>query len=159
VDPDFASTLDPTKSQRIVRGLEVFEGTGLPLSSFYSDQEPPKFEYELFVLTRDRSTLYDRINHRVDQMIEDGLVEEVRALVAAGTTSIMDALQTIGYQEVVQFLNGDLEFNEMTDLIKRNTRRYAKRQLTWFRKYENATWVDRDLGEEKTIVEVLLNSN
>ena len=158
VDPEFARTLDPTKSQRIVRGLEVHAGTGQPLSSFFSDHDPPQHEYELFVLTRDRSILYDRINRRIDQMIDNGLVEEVRGLVAAGATPAMDALQTVGYKEVVRFLNDELEREEMIDLIKRNTRRYAKRQLTWFRRYDQATWIDLDHGEEKMIIEILLNS-
>ena len=158
VDPEFARTLDPTKSQRIVRGLEVYAGTGQPLSSFFSDHDPPQHEYELFVLTRDRSILYDRINRRVDHMIDNGLVEEVRGLVAAGVTPAMDALQTVGYMEVVRFLNDELEREDMIDLIKRNTRRYAKRQLTWFRRYDQATWIDLDRGEEKMIIEILLNS-
>ena len=158
VDPEFARTLDPTKSQRIVRGLEVHAGTGQSLSSFFSDHDPPQHEYELFVLTRNRSILYDRINHRVDQMIDNGLVEEVQSLVAAGASPAMDALQTIGYKEVFRFLNGQLERDEMIELIKRNTRRYAKRQLTWFRKYDQATWIDLDRGEEIKIIEVLLNS-
>ncbi len=158
VDPEFARTLDPTKSQRIVRGLEVHAGTGQPLSSFFSDHDPPQHEYELFVLTRDRSILYDRINRRVDHMIDNGLLEEIRGLVAAGATPAMDALQTVGYKEVVRFLNDELEREEMIDLIKRNTRRYAKRQLTWFRRYDQATWIDLDRGEEKMIIEILLNS-
>ena len=158
VDPEFARTVDPTKSQRIVRALEVHMGTGQPLSSFFSDHDPPQHEYELFVLTRDRSILYDRINRRVDQMIDNGLVEEVRGLLAAGATPAIKALQTIGYKEVVRFLNDELEREDMIDLIKRNTRRYAKRQLTWFRRYDQATWIDLDRGEEKMVIEILLNS-
>ena len=156
VDPSFASTLDPTKSQRIIRGLEVYAGTGQPLSSFFSDHDPPKYEYEIFVLTRDRSTLYDRINQRVDQMIEGGLVDEVKALIAARATPELGMLHTIGYKEVYRFLDGELEIDEMIDLIKRNTRRYAKRQITWFRKYEQATWIDLDRGEEAMIIEQLM---
>lgn len=158
VDPAFAGTLDATKSQRIVRGLEVYTGTGKPLSSFFADAAVPRFEYDLIVLTRERTILYDRINNRVDKMIGLGLVNEVQDLLDRGASPSMSALQTIGYQEVIRFLSGDLEHDEMIKLIKRNTRRYAKRQLTWFRKYEQTSWIDLDRGEEKKIIESLSNS-
>ena len=158
-DPEFARTLDKTKTQRVIRGLEVFEGTGKRLSSFHANQASPRFEFELFVLTRERTTLYERINQRVDQMIDEGLIDEVSGILDRGASKYMAALLSIGYQEVVRFLDGELDRNEMIELIKRNSRRYAKRQLTWFRKYEQATWIDLDREEEKTIIEVLLNSN
>jgi len=158
-DPGFARTLDKTKTQRVIRGLEVFEGTGERLSSFHAKQAPPRFEFELFILTRKRTTLYERINQRVDQMIDEGLIDEVREILQRGTSKNTAALLSIGYQEVVRFLDGELDRDEMIEHIKRNTRRYAKRQLTWFRKYEQATWIDLDREEEKTIIEVFLNSN
>ncbi len=158
VDPVFAGTLDPTKTQRIVRGLEVFSGTGQPLSSYFSGQALPRFDYDIFVLTRDRSSLYNRINQRVDQMIDDGLVDEVRRLIASGASPTLSALQTIGYKEVFRFLDDELSRDELIELIKRNTRRYAKRQLTWFRKYEQVTWIDLDRGEEMQIIESLTSS-
>ncbi|WP_262899681.1 tRNA (adenosine(37)-N6)-dimethylallyltransferase MiaA [Rhodocaloribacter litoris] len=135
VDPGFAATLDPTKTQRLVRGLEVYYATGRPLSSFPTTPPEPGFRYRVVVLCRDRKELYARINARVDAMIEAGLVDEVRALAAQGYDERINALNTIGYREVFAHLRGEIPFGEMVRLIKRNTRRYAKRQMTWFRRY------------------------
>ncbi|GMQ81538.1 MAG: tRNA (adenosine(37)-N6)-dimethylallyltransferase MiaA [Rhodothermia bacterium] len=154
-DPKFASTLDNTKTQRVIRGLEVFEGTGQQLSSFHANQEPPPFEFDLFVLSCKREILYGRIDQRVDQMINEGLIDEVRGILERGTSKNSAALLSIGYQEVTRFVEGELDRDEMIELFKRNTRRYAKRQLTWFRKYEQATWIDLDSGDETKIIESL----
>jgi tRNA dimethylallyltransferase len=133
IDPVFASTLDHTKTQRLVRGLEVYEGTGAPLSSFHAAQLPPRFRYQPVVLLRERSELYDRINIRVDQMLKDGLIYEVRQLLADGFSPDLNPLRTIGYQEPIAFLEDKIDEAEMIRLLKRNSRRYAKRQMTWFR--------------------------
>ena len=134
-DPASAATLDPTKTQRLVRALEVYHGTGFPLSSYHKAQEPPPFTFHAIVLNRDRKTLYRRINQRVDQMLERGLLDEVRGLLERGADPSSNALRTIGYQESIAFLNGEIDYDEMVRLIKRNSRRYAKRQRTWFRRY------------------------
>lgn len=142
VDPAAAATLDPTKTQRLIRALEVYHGTGRPISTFHADQPPPPFSFRTIVLTRPREELYQRIERRVDQMIADGLIDEVRSILDAGFDPSLNALQTIGYQEVIAYLQDQVPFDEMVRLIKRNTRRYAKRQLTWFRRIDGALWVE-----------------
>lgn len=141
VDPTFAKTLDPTKSQRLVRGLEVYHGTGRPLSAYFEEQAPPPYRFRTIVLHRERDILYDRINRRVDVMLEMGLTDEVQHILRAGFSQTLNPLRTIGYQEVIAHLNGAYDYREMVRLLKRNTRRYAKRQLTWFRRFPSFKWV------------------
>ena len=141
VDPAAASTMDATKSQRIVRALEVHHETGLPLSYFHQRHVRPPFQFRVVVLYRERDELYRRIEHRVDEMLEAGLLDEVRRLLDAGVPPDAQAMRTIGYREPMQYLRGEIDFDEMRRLIKRNTRRYAKRQLTWFRGNERNTWL------------------
>ena len=144
VDPDFAGTLDPSKSQRIIRGLEVFYGTNEPLSAHFNTNRKPRFKYSIYILTRDRKKLYADIDQRVRDMVARGLVDEVRRVGESGYGEACNALRTIGYKEVFAHLKGESSVNEMIWLIQRNTRRYAKRQLTWFRKYSHAIWIDMD---------------
>ncbi|GAB5521167.1 MAG: tRNA (adenosine(37)-N6)-dimethylallyltransferase MiaA [Rhodothermales bacterium] len=135
VDPISASTMDPTKTQRLVRALEIYRSTGRTRSAFIAEQEPPRFEYDVHVVTHPRPVLYERINTRVDRMLEAGLLNEVQAILTAGFSPDLNALQTIGYREPIAFLKGELSERDMIELLKRNTRRFAKRQLTWFRKH------------------------
>ncbi|MBO6577354.1 MAG: tRNA (adenosine(37)-N6)-dimethylallyltransferase MiaA [Rhodothermales bacterium] len=144
VDPAFASTLDPTKSQRIVRGLEVYASTGRPLSSFFEDMPPPRFSYGVVVLDRERERLYARIDERVHAMIEAGLIEELHRLMEAGYDPEANPLRTIGYSELVPFVRGERSLDESIALIQRNSRRYAKRQLTWFRGRDDWHWLPLD---------------
>lgn len=157
VDPEYSATLDPTKSQRIIRGLEVYYGTGTPLSEYFSKQLHPRFRYNLVVLNRARENLYDRINRRVIEMVDSGLIDEVSTLLSEGFDESSNALRTIGYQEVFAHLRGELGREEMTCLIQRNTRRYAKRQLTWFRRYPTAIWVDLDRESDAKVLKRLEN--
>ena len=154
VDPASAATMDETKSQRIVRALEIYHGTGTPLSEFHARRTPPAFRYNGVVLTRPRTQLYTRIDTRVDQMIANGLVEEVRSLIEEGADPNWNALQTIGYREVVAYLDGSISHDEMVRLIKRDSRRYAKRQITWFKRYESFTAIPADSRIED-VLEVL----
>ena len=146
LDPVFAKTLDPTKSQRIIRGLEVWYGTGKMLSSFHAKPTVKSDQFQLFVLFRDRQELYARIDSRVDQMIEEGLVEELRGILNTHPDLEDNAFRTIGYQELLPFLLGSGNdsggLQQAIDLIKRNSRRYAKRQLTWYKQYPDAIWID-----------------
>lgn len=144
VDPQQAETMDPTKTQRLVRALEVYHGTGRPLSHYYENQPEPPFTYTTVVLHRDRQRLYDRIERRVDRMLEKGLLDEVEHLLERGVDPSRQPLRTIGYREPIQYLQGDINYDEMVRLIKRNSRRYAKRQLTWFRRYDEYTWLSID---------------
>jgi tRNA dimethylallyltransferase len=142
LDPRFSSTPEFLNPQRVVRALEVFYTSGRPFSSFRSDrpQERP-FRTLLIALDRDRKELYERIEKRMDQMLSAGLVEEAR--------SVLDyrhqhALKTVGYKEVFDYLDGKYDEREMVRLLKQNTRRYAKRQLTWFRHQGNFTFFHAD---------------
>lgn len=141
VDPKQAAEMDPTKTQRMIRALEVYHGTGQPLSYYYENQPEPPFEYVTVVLNREREQLYERINRRVEQMLDEGLLDEVRAVMdIEGVDLDEPPLSTIGYREPIQYLRGEIDYDEMVRLVKRNSRRYAKRQLTWFRRYDEYHW-------------------
>jgi len=153
VDPTQAEKNDPTKTQRVIRALEVYHGTGKPLTYYHENQPEPPFTYTTVVLNRDRERLYKRINHRADRMLEAGLLDEVRDVMQIDGVKLEEPpLSTIGYREPIQHLRGEMEYDEMVRLVKRNTRRYAKRQLTWFRRYDEYTWKD---ASETTASEVL----
>jgi tRNA dimethylallyltransferase len=132
VDPAFARTLDPTKSQRILRGLEVFMGTGRPLSAWFDHPTAPPFVFQTVLLHRERPQLYARINARVEAMLRQGLVEEVRHILSLGYTPELNPLRTIGYQEVIAFLQQQIDEPTMVAKIKQHSRHYAKRQVCYF---------------------------
>lgn len=140
LDPDYATLADLNNTQRVMRALEVSLVSGRPYSSFRRRQLPQRpFQSVLLALERPRDELYARIDQRVDQMLASGLVDEVRGLTAYRHTP---ALKTVGYKEVFGYLDGDYDYDTMVDLLKRNTRRYAKRQLTWFRHQNDFQWVN-----------------
>lgn len=156
VDPAQAENADPTKTQRVIRALEVYHGTGNTLSYYHENQPAPPFTYETIVLNRDREKLYDRINHRVDRMLDEGLLDEVREVMTSEDVQLDEPpLSTIGYREPIQHLSGDLEYEEMVRLVKRNTRRYAKRQLTWFRRYNEYSWLNAESASADEIISQL----
>lgn len=155
VDATSARTLDPTKTQRLIRALEVFRATGKPLSHYHEQQQASPYAFKTFVLHRDRVVLYERINRRVDEMLERGLLDEVRAILERGCDPSLNPLQTIGYREPIRYLRGGISYEEMVRLIKRNTRRYAKRQLTWFRRDESNVWLDAARPADALIDEIL----
>lgn len=146
VDPASAATMDATKTQRLVRALEVYHDTGEPLSHYHRSAEPPPFTPLVFVLHRQRELLYERINRRVDAMLAAGLIEENRAILDAGYPDDLNPLRTIGYREPMAHLRGEITFDEMARRLKRNSRRYAKRQLTWFRRRPEYAWLALDDG-------------
>lgn len=143
VDPETAVRLHPNNLIRVIRALEVYHATGIPLSRFHAEHgfADRPFEALQFCLDLERTYLYQRIDQRVDMMIATGLLDEVRNLLAAGISADSKPLQAIGYKEVVAFLHGEFDQTEMTRLIKRNTRHFAKRQLTWFRGEAELQWV------------------
>ncbi|BBM69543.1 tRNA (adenosine(37)-N6)-dimethylallyltransferase MiaA [Rhodothermus marinus] len=143
VDPEAAARLDSTKTQRVIRALEVYHGTGRPITYYHRHHRPSPYTFRTIVLYRDRPVLYERINRRVDQMLAAGLVEEVRGILEAGYSPDLDVLRTIGYEEVIGYLQGAYDRETMRRLIQRNTRRYAKRQLTWFRRFD-FEWIKLD---------------
>jgi len=158
VDPDTAARLPVNDVQRIVRALEVYELTGRPISQFRQGEEQPADFQPLFIgLNRPRKVLYRRIDERVDAMLSDGLVDEVRALLECGYTPELNAMKTVGYQEVFRHLAGEIDFTRMVDLIKTNTRHYAKRQLTWFRRDPRIHWLDWEDGGPETMADRLLD--
>jgi len=153
VDPTQAKKSDPTKTQRVIRALEVYHGTGKPLTYYHENQPEPPFSFTTIVLNRDRDELYERIDTRVDQMLEAGLLDEVRKIMDIDGVQLDEPpLSTIGYREPIQHLRGEIDYAEMVRLVKRNTRRYAKRQLTWFRRYDEYTWMD---AAETTSADIL----
>jgi len=142
VDPETAARLHPNNSRRVVRALEVYRLTGVPFSQQPQIQTESRFAYRVATLTMDRATLYSRIEKRVDMMLAQGLIDEVRALLDSGVPADAQAMQAIGYKEIVPYLRGEIAYEEMEYLLKLNTRHYAKRQLTWMRREEDVLWVD-----------------
>lgn len=155
VDPGAARTLDASKTQRLVRALEVYQISGRPWSSYFDDTPAPPYQYHVLVLTRPREALYARLEARVDAMLAAGLVEENRTLLNAGVELDVPPLSTIGYREPIAYLKGYITYDEMVRRLKRNTRRYAKRQLTWFRRHPEYEWIDLDATSEREILKKL----
>lgn len=154
-DPISAARLHPNDVRRVVRALEVFDLTGAPFSSqVMPDEKDAPYAFQLFALDFPRETLYRRIDRRVDEMLQNGLIEEVRALFESGLSPQAQAMQGLGYKELVPVLSGDETLENAAELIKRRTRNYAKRQLTWFRRDNRIHWLPAD---EQSTAERLLN--
>jgi len=140
LDPEYYAKVDQNNPQRMIRGLEVFLSTGKKLSSMLSATKKVRpFNMIKIGLNTDRAILYDRINQRVDEMITNGLVEEVKSLWSFRKSN---ALNTVGYSEIFDYLDGKIELDDAINAIKQNTRRFAKRQLTWFRRDEEIKWFE-----------------
>lgn len=145
LDPEYAKQMDGLNPQRIIRALDVWLQTGKPFSSFHSNELiKPSDDLIIFGLRRDRQKLYERINKRVELMFENGFVDEVKSILKIGYTKNNPGLNTVGYKQVIDFLKGDLNREQMNEDIKAKTRQYAKRQLTWFRKWDFVHWIDAD---------------
>jgi len=155
VDPSFAATLDASKTQRVLRGLEVYRSTGRPLSSYFGAEHRPRYSYDLVILTRPRTELYARIDERVSRMITGGLVDEARRLSSDGFDLEANPTRTIGYAEAAMLLRGETDEAGFAEAVRRNSRRYAKRQLTWFRQFGEATWIDLSASDSERVVELL----
>lgn len=140
IDPNYYAVADIDNPQRVIRALEVFDSTGKPISYYQKkDLSQRSFDIITIGLNMDREKLYNRINLRVDKMMEAGLVEEVRSLVKYRHKP---AMLTVGYSEIFDYFDGKITLAEAVDKIKQNSRRYAKRQITWFKKYGNTTWFE-----------------
>ncbi len=149
VDPETAQKLHPSNIRRIIRALEVYEETGTPISKLQSDSHhtPPPFSYRLIVTVfEDRQKLYDRINRRVDQMVKDGLMKETESLLQSGLADNPTASQAIGYKEFISYFEGTMTQEEAVDILKTRSRQYAKRQITWFKRYNQAVFLPMDNG-------------
>jgi len=150
VDPTYLERIDGPNPHRMFRALDVWMQTGQPFSSFHRNL-PLRLPGNMLLicLNRDRIELHDRISKRVDTMLAEGLVEEVRNILDMGYHPELQSLRTVGYREVIAHLRNDLSENAMIAQIKTNTRRYARRQLTWFRRWEGVSWMDQT-GQSET---------
>jgi tRNA dimethylallyltransferase len=144
VDPETAARLHPNDRVRIIRALEVFSQTGRPISAFRSEHGFSTTYYDALkiAIKVERQELYRRIDSRVDQMIAEGLVEEVRSLLDRGYHTELKAMRSIGYKEISSYLAGEMTLDRAVELIKRDTRRYAKRQMTWFGRENEIYWLE-----------------
>lgn len=159
VDPASAERIHLNDTRRLVRALEVYHSLGRPITEFqYNTEEmPPKYDFLYYGLTMERQLLYQRIEQRIDQMVAKGLVDEVKNLLQMGFSLQNTSMQAIGYKEIVDHLKGLYSLDEAIELIKRNTRRFAKRQLTWFRRDQRINWkiVDNCHSLEEIAVEIV----
>ena len=157
IDKEAMKNISPNDKKRILRVLEIYKETGKTKTEL--ERESRKngipYDYKIFAINMPREILYDRINRRVDIMIEKGLIDEVSYLYEKYGESLLTSMQAIGYKEVVEFLKGNCTKEEMIEKIKMETRRYAKRQLTWFRKIENIQWLD-GLNDIQNNVNIIL---
>ncbi len=145
VDPKSCESIHANNRKRVIRALEFYEKTGQPISA-HNEQERKKespYSFAYFVLNEDRDKLYRKIEERVDHMLAQGLVEEVRQLAKAGCSKDMVSMQGLGYKEILDYLDGEIPFEEAVYRIKRDTRHFAKRQLTWFRRERDILWIDK----------------
>ncbi len=150
-DPESAANMLPQNWKRVMRALEVFHLSGKPIGEFQNKYvRETGFEFLQFGLEWERSELYSNIEKRVDEMIESGLIEEVQNILRNGYSSNINALNTVGYKEIIYYLDGEVSLERAVELIKRNTRRFAKRQMTWFRKDERIKWL-KISGEQDLI--------
>lgn len=146
LDPNYHKLVDKANPHRIIRALEISLSSGRPYSEFRTQQQKKRnFKTIIIVLEKDRKDLYERINSRVDNMMRIGLLDEVKSL---KEYQHLNALQTVGYRELFGYLNGDYSLEFAVSEIKKNTRRYAKRQMTWFRRYKEAVFFDPQKQEE-----------
>ena len=143
IDEEACKKISKTDKKRIIRILEIFNKTGKTKTQLDIESRiiEPKYDYRVFAIDIKRDILYERINKRVDQMLETGLVEEVKSIINK-YNEFPTAMQAIGYKEVVEYLENKISYEEMVEKIKQETRRYAKRQLTWFRKNKDKIWLD-----------------
>ena len=163
VDPKAAEEIHFNNVKRVIRALEFFQQTGSPISAHNEAERQKESPYELyyFVLNDDRAKLYERIDMRVDLMLQDGLIEEVKGLLDMGCTREMVSMQGLGYKEMIDYLNGDISLEEAVYIIKRDTRHFAKRQLTWFRRERDVRWINKSdfSSEEEILAEMLEQMN
>ena len=160
VDPKAAEEIHFNNVKRVIRALEFFQKTGGPISSHneIERQKESPYEFYYFVLNDDRAKLYERIEKRVDMMIEAGLADEVKKLLDMGCTRDMVSMQGLGYKEMIDYLHGEISLEEAVYIIKRDTRHFAKRQLTWFRRERDVRWINKsDFASEEEILAYMLN--
>lgn len=160
VDPESAEKIHENNVKRVIRALEFYRKTGMKISE-HNETEAQKespYNFEYFVLNDDRSKLYDRIDRRIDIMLEQGLIDEVRQLVSEGYSRDLVSMQGLGYKEIIDYIQGRCSLDEAVYTLKRDTRHFAKRQITWFKREKHVTWVNKNEYEsESRILEYMLN--
>lgn len=155
IDPESAEKLHENDVKRVIRALEIYDVTGKP-KSMQHDEPVPRFEFVAVSIDYPREQLYERINLRVEQMFENGLMEEVRALLASGVSKTAQCMQGIGYKEIVEGLQTGASIDEIKELIKKNTRNYAKRQITFFKRMESHVRLSPEEATTEKIKELCL---
>lgn len=147
VDEKAAESIHMNNSKRVIRALEFYKQTGKKISEHNEEQREKEspYDFRYFVLNRDRDELYERINKRIDIMIENGLIEEVKGLLDRGYGRELVSMQGLGYKEIAAYLEGEISLEEAVYILKRDTRHFAKRQLTWFRRESDVIWMDYEV--------------
>ncbi|MGN0149642.1 MAG: tRNA (adenosine(37)-N6)-dimethylallyltransferase MiaA [Clostridia bacterium] len=156
-DPVSAKRLHPNNVRRVIRAIEFYRVTGVPISRHQemTQQTQSRYEPVMFLINWEREVLYDRINRRVDMMIENGLLNEVKMLMDMGYTKELNSMKGIGYKELIDYFNGECSLEEAVDLIKQSSRRYAKRQLTWFRRDDRIHMLDANKNVTEEAMKIL----
>jgi tRNA dimethylallyltransferase len=161
VDPESAIAIHPNNVKKVIRALEYYEQTGSKISEHNMEQRENESPYNFcyFVLNNEREIIYDRINKRVDLMFDQGLVNEVKALLNMGCTKDMVSMQGLGYKEIVAYLEGEISLEDAIYILKRDTRHFAKRQLTWFKREKDVTWMNKNEynDDENKILDSILS--
>ena len=159
VDPEYAANIHHNNIKRVARALEYYRLTGEKMSEHNKNAKEKETPYNLtfFVLNMDREKLYERINLRVDIMMNNGLEQEVRKLIEMGYSPELVSMQGLGYKEFIPYFNGEISLEQVVDDIKKYTRRFAKRQLTWFRGQTNGTWLDMGTLSKDKALEIMLD--
>ena len=158
IDPQAMEKISQNDRKRITRILEIYHSTGKTKTELeQNSRKELEYDYKIFVLSMDREILYDRINQRVDLMINQGLIEEVKKI-NAKYNELPTAMQGLGYKEVIEYLEGKISKQDMIDKIKQESRRYAKRQLTWFRAYKDAIWLDGINNTKEENANIIINN-
>ncbi len=146
LDPESAARIHPNNTRKIIRAIEAFE-EGDGIGSMSKLKLNPKYDFRFYALNMEREWLYERINRRVISLIENGLLQEVESLLARGYSEDTPAMKAIGYKEIIPYLNHEYDLATAVDEISRNTRHYAKRQLTWLRRYDFVNWIEIQKGD------------
>ncbi|MBP1754093.1 MAG: miaA [Firmicutes bacterium] len=159
IDPESATAIHPNNSKKVIRALEYAKLTGSKISEHNVEQRQKESPYQscYFVLNKERSKLYENINYRVDQMLQEGLENEVLSLKQKGYTRELVSMQGLGYKELLAYLDGETSLEEAIEILKRDTRHFAKRQLTWFKREKEVIWVDKDsFSSEDAVLDYLI---
>lgn len=156
IDPEAACQIHKNNVKRVIRALEYFQQTNKRISQHNEEQRSRESAYNAayFVLSMDRARLYERINLRVDQMMEQGLLNEVRSLIDRGIPENSTAMQGLGYKEFLPYIHGEQTLEEAVSILKRNTRHFAKRQLTWFRRERDVIWLNGEQEKDKLLASI-----